>query len=138
MNMKINFFSNKFLIKNKFLIITSLSLLFILSWCNNQLWEYNKNNIKKEFNKKIEQIFNKDNQNSKKLNKNVENDLKWNEKIKNFLSAKHILYKIYNYQIPEKYKKTIYCWCKYYWKKVDLISCWLNTNKYSLRSKRIE
>jgi len=146
--------NNDYFTKNKFynkkiIVLLSLISLFTLNWCNNikeaKINTENNNNIV-NWNKiiKTEKITNNTNKDLNTLIENKEyilNKYNWNYKgntvISNFNKSKHYLYKIY-WSLNNDYKKTIYCWCNFNWKKVYLNSCWLKTKGYKNRINRIE
>jgi len=103
------------------------------------------NNIKNKVNWKINEITNQTKDKVKDTIIWSDNILKqynwvykWNTVIKNFSITKRYLYKIYNNYLPESFRRTVYCWCKFNWKIVDKKSCWLKTKWYKSRSNRIE
>lgn len=139
----------------KKILLVSISLLGLLSlsWCNNS-----SENIKKNINSNFEQT--KISNSIKKTKQTIIDNTKeqvleiitwqnniltkyhWRYKgntiIANFSKTKKILYKIYNKDLWKGFRKTIYCWCNFSWKKIDKKSCWLITKWYKKRSKRIE
>jgi len=120
--------------KKIMIILLSAISLATLLWCN---FNRKSDNVTKLNNLNKTLIINTINNQNKILEKYNWN-YKGNTVINKFSKAKNILYKIYNKNLWEEYRKTIYCWCDFVWKKVNKKSCWLITKGYKKRSNRIE
>ena len=116
----------------KILLITAIIWVwYYMFWTNSS----NKvHHIKQQINNELSTNFVAKDNILNKYNWNYN----WNTVISNFWQAKSLLYKIYNKDLWNEFRKTIYCGCKFNWKQVDKLSCWLSTKWYKTRSERIE
>jgi len=138
-----NYYNNKLnkdvkkTLKNITIISLWLLSVLSLSGCNKVeavQQSTNMNNIKREI---INQVSN-NLEDQDNILRQYNWNYKWNTVISKFTKAKRILYKIYNKNLWQDFRKTIYCWCDFHWKIVNKKSCWLTTKWYKKRSKRIE